>query len=280
MAKHFYKIVILVFCTLFAKAQTPTATIVAPSATLCSSKSLTFTSITTNTPTAYSWSISPTASVGVLPDKTSPTIVLTFSNSGVYVLSLNVSNSFSNSTTTKTITVTKSAKASFNASLTSIGFPNQLNLTNYSTNALSYNWLFSDVAAVDNNINTVKSYTASGSYSVTLISFGALGCNDTSRYAFRLADSSSIYLPNVFTPNNDSVNDIFKPITRGIKELNVWIYNRYGVIIFSSDKVNSFWDGYTTSGEPCQSGIYFCVAEAIGFDGKTYKLKGNLTLIK
>ena len=280
MVKYFYKIVILVLCVCFAKAQSPSATIFVPFATLCSAKSLTFFTVSTNTPTAYSWSISPSASVGILPDKASPTIVLTFSNAGVYILSLNVSNSFSNSTTTKTLTVTKSAKASFNASFSGIGYPNQLNLTNYSTNALSYNWLFSDIAAIDNNTNTVKSYTTSGSYSVTLISFGSLGCNDTSRYAFRLADSSSIYLPNVFTPNNDSVNDIFKPIARGIKELNMWIYNRYGVIMFSSDKVNSFWDGYTSSGEPCQAGIYFCVAEAIGFDGKAYKLKGNLTLIK
>ncbi len=272
--------VFLILFALFTKAQTPTATIVVPSATLCTSKNLTFTCVTSNTPTTYSWSVTPSKSVTILPDNISSTVTFSFFNAGTYTVSLNVSNSFSNSSTAQTILVTKSAKASFNASLSTIGFPNQLNLTNYSSNALAYNWLYSDIAAIDNATNTVKSYSTSGSYSVTLISFGNLGCNDTSRYAFRLSDTSSIFLPNVFTPNNDSVNDIFKPVARGIKDLHVWIYNRYGIIIYDWDKPQGFWDGYTTSGEPCQAGIYFCVAEALGFDGKAYKLKGNITLIK
>jgi gliding motility-associated-like protein len=258
----------------------PTATIVAPTATACTGTSLSFSTITTNTPTAYSWSIAPKSGVNVFPDLNSSVIALAFSNSGTYVISLNVANGSGSTTVTQNIIVAKKATASFNATLIDVGYPSQLNLTNFSSNAIAYNWLFSDVAGTFTTTNEVKSYTTSGTYSVTLISFGNLGCNDTLGYAFRISDSSSIILPNVFTPNNDSVNDVFKPKIRGIKELNLWVYNRYGVIIFNSNKINSFWDGYTTSGEPCQAGIYFCIAEAIGFDGKSYKLKGNITLLR
>ena len=267
-------------CALVTKAQIPTATITLPGTTLCSGKTYAFFSNTTNTPTAYSWSISPNIGVGIFPDLSSPVVSLTFTSSGIFSLSLTVSNSSGTTTTSQIVTVNKSAKASFNASLTLVGYPTQLNLTNFSTGAIAYSWLYSDVAAVDNNTNTVKSYTSSGSYSVTLISYGTMGCNDTSRYAFRIADSSGIYLPNVFTPNNDDVNDTYKPVARGIKDLHVWIYNRYGVIIYDWDKPQGFWDGYTTSGLPCDAGIYFCVAQATGFDGKSYKLKGNIMLIK
>lgn len=84
---------------------------------------------------------------------------------------------------------------------------------------------------------------------------------------------SNIIMPNVFTPNADSVNDIFKPITDEITELNFSIYNRYGNLIFETSKINGFWDGRTTSGEPCTDGVYFCVLNATGIDGKKYKEK-------
>lgn len=84
---------------------------------------------------------------------------------------------------------------------------------------------------------------------------------------------SNIILPNVFTPNADSVNDVFKPYTDEITELSFSIYNRYGNLIFETNRVNGFWDGRTTSGEPCNDGVYFCVLTASGIDGKKYKEK-------
>lgn len=280
LTKKYYILFLISIAVSVFKAQIPTATILTPTTTLCSDKAFTFLTNTTNTPTAYSWSVSPANSVGIFPNLNGQAIVLTFSNSGIFVVSLNVANASGSTTTSQTLTINKSAKALFNASLNNVGFPNQLNLTNYSSNALSYNWLFSDDATIYSTTNILKSYITSGSYSVTLISFGIVGCNDTSGYAFRISDSSSFYLPNIFSPNNDNVNDIFKPVAQGIKELHVWIYNRYGVIIYDWDKPKGFWDGYTTSGLPCDAGIYFCVAEALGFDNKSYKLKGNVTLVK
>lgn len=278
--KRFIQFNVLILLSLSIKAQVPTATIVAPGLILCSGVPLTFTSITSNSPTAFSWSVSPAASVTISPDKVSPSIKLTFPKGGVYILSLQVSNSTTASVISKTLNVTQSANATFNASLTGIGFPNQMILTNYSTNGINNIWSYNDVPTTNLSYSAIKNYTAAGSYSITLIEYGLGGCNDTSAYAFRISDSSGVTLPNIFTPNNDSINDIFKPIARGISTMNVWIYNRYGTFIYSWDKPNGFWDGYTTSGEPCQPGVYFCVLEATGFDGKSYKLKSKITLFR
>lgn len=84
---------------------------------------------------------------------------------------------------------------------------------------------------------------------------------------------SNIVMPNVFTPNFDSINDVFKPYLDEIVELNYSIFNRYGNVIFETTRLNGFWDGRTTSGEPCKDGVYFCILNATGIDGKKYKEK-------
>ena len=89
---------------------------------------------------------------------------------------------------------------------------------------------------------------------------------------------SNIIIPNVFTPNFDSINDVFKPYLDEIEELNFSIYNRYGIIIFETNRVSGFWDGRTTSGEPCQDGVYFCILNAIGIEGKKYKEKTTVQI--
>lgn len=91
---------------------------------------------------------------------------------------------------------------------------------------------------------------------------------------FFVTDSvSSIIMPNVFTPNFDSINDVFRPRLDEITEMGFSIYNRYGNLIFETKRLNGFWDGRTTSGEPCTDGVYFCVLTATGIDGKKYKEK-------
>jgi len=275
----FYKIALILLFSFSLKAQVPTATIVVPSSTLCSGLTHSFTALTSNSPTAFSWTVSPSTSVTITPDKTSPFINLNFARGGIYLISLEVTNSTSASVASTTINVTQSALASFNASLNAPGYPTQMILTNYSTYTINNIWNYSD-AAPDNSVHAVKNYSASGNYSINLIAFGNNACNDTSFYSFRIADSSGITMPNIFTPNNDSINDIYKPVSRGISQMNAFIYNRFGTLIYSWDKTAGYWDGYTSSGEPCQSGVYFCVLEATGFDGKSYKLKSKVTLLR
>jgi gliding motility-associated-like protein len=89
---------------------------------------------------------------------------------------------------------------------------------------------------------------------------------------------SNIVLPNVFTPNFDSVNDVFKPYLDEIVDLNFSIFNRYGILIFETTRLHGFWDGRTTSGDPCPDGVYFCVLNATGIEGKKYKEKTFIQL--
>lgn len=277
------QLILIVTCVSGLRAQTPTATISAGSNTVCTNVSVTFTAATTNSPDTYSWSVSPSTSVTIFPGISNPSVSVNFGRAGTHTVSLVVSNATGTTTTIRVVNVTLSAKASFNAQLSNSGFPTNLNLTNFSSNANGNYWIFSHIPGIagkDSSLNTIKTYTASGSYSVMLVALGNNRCNDTASYDFYINDSSGVTAPTVFTPNNDNANDVFKPIAKGISQMNVWIYNRFGTLVAQWDKVNGSWDGYTTSGQPCSAGVYFYVIEATGFDGKSYKVKNNLTLIR
>lgn len=86
-------------------------------------------------------------------------------------------------------------------------------------------------------------------------------------------DETSI--PNVFTPNNDGVNDIWTINLYGYEKINCIIYNRWGIKIFETTKSIIKWDGRITSGIECTDGIYYYTIETIE---KTYK--GYIQLIR
>lgn len=95
-------------------------------------------------------------------------------------------------------------------------------------------------------------------------------------------------IPNVFTPNDDSINDVWRiNIGKGNTLTYLYIYNRWGNSIHSSNSSPSgrlggasFWDGRTTSGEPTPSGVYFYVLQYTDVNGDEHKKNGYITLIR
>lgn len=91
-------------------------------------------------------------------------------------------------------------------------------------------------------------------------------------------------IPNVFTPNNDSINDVWRfSLGKGnvLKGLN--IYNRWGneIAVTSRASVTQInWDGRTTAGEETPSGVYFYVLQYTDANGEDHKKNGYITLIR
>jgi gliding motility-associated-like protein len=67
-----------------------------------------------------------------------------------------------------------------------------------------------------------------------------------------------LYVPQVFTPNGDGINEVFLPQGNGILTYHIDIYNRWGANIFSSDNINTGWDG-TFNNNIQAPGTYFYV---------------------
>jgi gliding motility-associated-like protein len=270
----------LLLLSAVATAQVPSATIVPGSFTFCTGTTVNFSAITQGSPTTFSWSVSPARGVTLSPAPDSSHISLSFDTPLNYKLTLVVSNSTSSFSTSFQFAVSRSANAAFSASLDAAGFPTNLILTNFSTNSKGSYWQFSDLSTTDSTSSTTKQYSGSGTYNVVLTALGINGCNGTASYSFTIADVSSVVLPNVFTPNEDDVNDFYRPILQGISQLKARVYNRRGLLLDSWDKVGGHWDGRMNSGEACEDGIYFITVEATGFDGKTYNLTKAFTLLR
>lgn len=63
-----------------------------------------------------------------------------------------------------------------------------------------------------------------------------------------------IYIPNIFTPNGDQLNETFK-VQGNVKVKEFIILNRWGQIVFSSQDRDMGWNG-TYEGAPCPDGMY------------------------
>ncbi|MCX6182924.1 MAG: gliding motility-associated C-terminal domain-containing protein [Bacteroidetes bacterium] len=70
-------------------------------------------------------------------------------------------------------------------------------------------------------------------------------------------------LPNIFTPNGDGKNDYFTPFPyKHIQKINLRIYDRWGRLVFQTDKPDIFWDGhFIENQEMCSSGTYFYICD-------------------
>ncbi len=92
--------------------------------------------------------------------------------------------------------------------------------------------------------------------------------------------AEDIYVPRVFTPNGDGVNDILRPILVGIPVFHYFsIYNRWGNLIFTTQDPNAGWDG-TFKGVIQPVETYLWIAEGINSEGKTVVQKGMVSLVR
>ena len=154
--------------------------------------------------------------------------------------------------------------------------------TNESANARFFNWNFNDEFQT---IFENPSYTFEepGIHFVRLIAVHETGCQDTVEYSIDVLPHSSFFLPNAFTPNNDSTNDLYKGVgdTRFISEFEMKIINRWGEIIFTTTDPNEGWNGQKNNiGEPVPHGVYQVLARYLDGEGNLQEVQGMATVVR
>jgi gliding motility-associated-like protein len=88
-----------------------------------------------------------------------------------------------------------------------------------------------------------------------------------------------LYAPNVFTINNDGLNEQFVLGGVFLDEYHLVIYDRWGTKVFESFDIHNSWDG-TFEGKPCPADVYVYLAEGVGRKKQRIELKGNVTLLR
>lgn len=87
------------------------------------------------------------------------------------------------------------------------------------------------------------------------------------------------FIPNVFSPNNDGLNDQINVHGRCISTFNLQIFNRWGEKVFETSSLSESWDG-TYRGQKLDTGVFVYKADGVSIDGQSFKLKGNITLLR
>jgi gliding motility-associated-like protein len=202
--------------------------------------------------------------------------------SGTYTVTVIATNTVlgCSSSYTLPITALNSAVADFNISPSNVVTSGtSVNYSNNSSNASSYIWadacLTNTTATTDYN----NTYADTGSCCITLIAANVAGCNDTITKCITIIKDVVIVIPNVFTPNGDGKNDVFKITSNGLKSLNCVIYDRWGLKMYEWDGIKGFWDGNTKGGS-APDGTYFYIINYTDLLDKSTTEKGYLNLFQ
>lgn len=96
-----------------------------------------------------------------------------------------------------------------------------------------------------------------------------------------------LFIPNIFSPNGDGINDLFsiEAAPGIILEIEgMTIFDRWGAVVFRlngsfDDPIGVEWDG-RRNGHELPSGVYIYLLKVVLLDGLLYTLSGDLTLVR
>jgi len=215
-----------------------------------------------------------------------PTITTTYTVTGS-------NSSFCRNTDQVTVTVNNctSPLANFTASNTNVCINNCINFTDLSTGSPnSWFWYFFGADSLTSNQQNPTNicYSNVGTFNVALVVSNTNGTDSIYFANYITVDSCVappptivvdpiVIIPNVFSPNVDGQNDLFKVTGLGINNVAMKIYNRWGQIVFESAQANDGWDGRTNSGIKVSEGTYFYIIDVETDKKETFT--GSLTLL-
>lgn len=181
---------------------------------------------------------------------------------------------------TSTVTVNvSSVTASATATPASGVEPLDVTFINTTVGGTNYAWDYGNgMSELTSDDSTSTTYLTDSTYIVTMIASNADGCLDTITFTIVVYDDFSLFVPNVFSPNNDGHNDQFKIVATGITEMTMVIMNRWGKQVASFTSVNDFWDG-KQNGKEVAEGTYFYILKYTKSNGESAEQTGTVTLL-
>lgn len=142
-----------------------------------------------------------------------------------------------------------------------------------SVHATAYQWSFGD-GTTSTEQNPVHLYEQEGQYIVTLKVSNAVSkavISDT----ITVRPCEALFVPNVFTPNQDGFNDAWHVKGEQFPSFRVEVYNRWGQKVYESKRFDFAWNG-----EGQSSGVYYYYIRAVGYNKKLLEVKGHVSLLR
>lgn len=102
----------------------------------------------------------------------------------------------------------------------------------------------------------------------------------TDSFHVQMNASAAVFIPNVFTPNKDGLNEQFIPVAAQASDFHLTIFNRWGAIIYESFSPNFGWEGLTAKGDPVVAGVYLYLFEYTDCKQELTRKIGHVTVLR
>jgi gliding motility-associated-like protein len=206
-----------------------------------------------------------------------------FNNPGNYDVSLTVTTTDGCSSTLSIpnyVNVSGSPVASFMyAPQEILEYHPEVSFASSSIGATNWLWDFGD-GSFSNLENPLHSFQDTGIFCITLLVTNNFGCTDTTVGCLYIQPEYSLYIPNTFTVNDDGLNEIWQLYGRGVKSLEVRIFDRWGEELYFFDDLEKGWPGTRQNGSICKQDVYVFRVEVISAAGDKHVIIGNVNLIR
>ncbi len=157
-----------------------------------------------------------------------------------------------------------------------------VNVTSTSIGAFNWSWDFNGDGSEDASTeNATFEYLTDGTYPISLVITNQYGCIDSITIPFIVFEDQNIFIPNAFTPDDDGTNDFFFVDGIGLDRDNfdLYVFNRWGEIIWESHNPDNQWDG-TMNNVKCQQDVYVWLLITKKVNGTEVRMNGNVTLVR
>ena len=180
--------------------------------------------------------------------------------------------------------------ASFSVDPLEYFMPDPINIVNVSQGASAYLWNFGD-GNTSTEFEPVYVYSVPGAYEVSLLVENEVGCANEFFLPepVVIKEGGTIVIPTAFTPSvagpaegrvlDVNANDVFLPVTTGVQDFQMVIFNRWGQQVFESNDADIGWNGFIGT-ELAPSGAYVYQVKIQFSDGKFINKTGSVTLIR
>ena len=159
--------------------------------------------------------------------------------------------------------------------------PLSVDFTNASQNGTAYFWDFGNGSTnLITDLTTQSSeYLTVGEFEVMMIA-SSMNCYDTARLLVNASNVVSVDEPNVFTPNGDNVNDAYHFKMVNVSELEMLVFNRWGILVYETTDVQASWNGLDSNGNEATSGVYTFKYKAKGLNQERFDGQGFIHLVR
>ena len=186
-------------------------------------------------------------------------------------------------TFTDWIKIRQTSKADFDFSPTKVtNLDPSVFFTDKSETPIAWHWKFNQ-KGYSSLQNPNFRFQDTGNHVVKLTIRNSEGCLDSIAKTIYVEPTVTFFMPNAFSPNDDSVNDEFKGkgFTQGMKSFRLMVWNRWGEKIFEASNADTGWNGRINNvNNPAPEGVYLYELRYTTPSNQEISKKDFVTLIR